>query len=285
MKYAEMASLFEKDLEQLYQKNEARELFLLILSFCGLANRHNYHLLKEYLLDQTAEQQLLAYLSELKQAKPIQYILGYTSFYQLNFKLDSSVLIPRPETEELVHWLISSFNDKKSKINILDVGTGSGCIAISLKSQLANAEVLGLDIAADSIELAKYNARLNQLEVSFCQDDALNWSEDIKSQFFDVIVSNPPYIQEAEQAKMQPTVLQFEPHRALFVADEDPLCFYHSIADFATTNLKNGGALFFEINQLFGDEIVTMLNNKGFIEVELRKDLNNNDRMVRAIKP
>ncbi|TKB97561.1 peptide chain release factor N(5)-glutamine methyltransferase [Pedobacter cryophilus] len=209
---------------------------------------------------------------------PIQYVLEEADFYGLKFKVNSSVLIPRPETEELVHLIIK--NHKNQSLNILDIGTGSGCIPISLQRNLPLAHISAIDISEDALKVAKQNAQLNRVEVSFLKDDALNL---LTSNYpvFDVIVSNPPYIAISEKSDMENTVIAYEPHLALFVSDENPLIFYDRIADFALTNLNKQGFLYFEINQALAEETKILLEQKGF-KAQIIKDINNNDRMISA---
>lgn len=219
-------------------------------------------------------------IERLKSKEPIQYILGETQFFELNFMVNEHVLIPRPETEELVEWIIEDVNEKS--INLLDIGTGSGCIAISLAKKLPLAKIYGWDISPDALKVAKTNAIENNVEVKFEINDILNTYKTDKS--FDVIVSNPPYITNSEKELMNSTVLDFEPHIALFVPDSSPLIFYERIADFALNSLNKGGTLYFEINQENAQKTSAMLLRKGFSEVELRKDLSGNDRMIKAKK-
>ena len=209
---------------------------------------------------------------------PIQYVLEEADFYGLKFKVNSSVLIPRPETEELVHLIVKKY--KNQAINILDIGTGSGCIPISLQKNLPLAKNSAIDISEEALEVAKENAKINRVEVSFFKDDALNLLTS-KYPVFDVIVSNPPYIAMSEKNEMENTVTAYEPHLALFVSDENPLIFYDKIGDFALTNLSKQGFLYFEINQALAEETKKLLKQKGF-KAQIIKDINNNDRMISA---
>jgi release factor glutamine methyltransferase len=209
---------------------------------------------------------------------PIQYVLEEADFYGLKFKVNSSVLIPRPETEELVHLIVKKY--KNQAINILDIGTGSGCIPISLQKNLPLAKNSAIDISEEALEVAKENAKINRVEVSFFNDDALNLLTS-KYPVFDVIVSNPPYIAMSEKNEMENTVTAYEPHLALFVSDENPLIFYDKIGDFALTNLSKQGFLYFEINQALAEETKKLLEQKGF-KAQIIKDINNNDRMISA---
>lgn len=226
------------------------------------------------------QQQLLDKALERLQAHtPIQHILGYEDFCGLRFEVSPSVLIPRPETQELVSWIESEANGKE---RILDIGTGSGCIAISLAHKLPDAQVTAWDISPQALATARHNNLANGTEVEFVQTDIL--SENIALQeTFDIIVSNPPYIKENEKGDMQPNVLNWEPHIALFVPDQDPLLFYRTIAQKALTMLSPGGRLYFEINRAYGKETCQMLVELGYSNIELRKDFAENDRMVRAV--
>jgi release factor glutamine methyltransferase len=233
-------------------------------------------------------------LAELKKEKPIQYILGETEFYGLPFLVNENTLIPRPETEELVEWIIKSTNYEilSTKLRILDIGTGSGCIAISLAKNITNAEVSAIDISEKALATAKKNAEINKVEVSFINIDILkinDLAELPTSNFqlptqFDIIVSNPPYVRNLEKAEIKPNVLEYEPHLALFVEDTDALLFYRKIADLAKENLSENGMLFFEINQYLGKETVELLENLGFKNIELKKDIYGNDRMIRSTR-
>ena len=219
-------------------------------------------------------------LNDLVDQKPIQYILNKTTFYGLDFIVNIDVLIPRPETEELVDWII---NDNKSikNLNILDIGTGSGCIAISLAKNLDKSNVTALDISKQAIKIANKNADNNKVFIDFIEEDILNSNYQFTNKL-DVIVSNPPYVRDLEKQEINDNVLKNEPHLALFVSDENPLLFYNAIADFSLKNLKENGILYFEINQYLGKETVDLLKNKGFKNIILKKDIFNNDRMIKA---
>ncbi|MEO5910389.1 MAG: peptide chain release factor N(5)-glutamine methyltransferase [Pelobium sp.] len=218
------------------------------------------------------------YLQQLQKHIPIQYVLEEAYFYGKLFKVSPAVLIPRPETEELVHLIIQE--QKNKTIHILDIGTGSGCIPISLKINLPNATIDAIDISHDALTIAKENAFKLAVTVNFEQKDALNLKAD-EFPLYDVIVSNPPYIAEKEKLEMDKGVLDYEPHLALFVANENPLLFYDKISDFALSNLKKEGVLYFEINQSLGKETQELLYKKGFDAVII-KDINQNDRIIKA---
>ena len=223
-------------------------------------------------------------IDRLKKHEPIQYILGDTEFYGLKFKVNPSVLIPRPETEELVNWIINCHSEqsKESEFKILDIGTGSGCIAISLAKNLPNAKVFALDISEKALKIASQNAENNDVSIEFIQADILDWDfEDLQ---FDVIVSNPPYVRELEKEAMSANVLKHEPHLALFVEDGDALLFYRKITEVANRILKPNGQLYFEINENLGDTTKELLLDSRYNSIELKKDIFEKDRMIKAIK-
>ena len=213
-------------------------------------------------------------IEELKRQKPLQYILGKAEFYGLKFKVNKHTLIPRPETEELVDWILGEdFN------SVLDIGTGSGCIAIALAKN-TTAQIAGIDNCEKALEVAKANAKLNKVNINFSMQDLLKSSSLSK---VDVIVSNPPYVLESEKQKMKANVLQYEPHLAIFTPDKKPLFFYQKIGNLAAKSLNCGGKLFFEINEQYGAEILEMLSKIGFVDIALKKDINDKDRMIKAI--
>jgi len=223
-------------------------------------------------------------IERLKNHEPIQYIIEKTEFYDLPFKVSNNVLIPRPETEELVDWIISKFKSQKAKIRILDIGTGSGCIAISLAKQLPDCKIVALDVSSEALKVAKENAKLNDVEIEFIEADILNWNSKLDNLKFDVIVSNPPYVRALEKNKMRKNVLDFEPYLALFVEDEDSLLFYRKITQLASKILKPKGQLYFEVNEYLGKETVKLLSENHFEEIELKSDIFRKDRMIKGIK-
>jgi len=214
-------------------------------------------------------------VAELKTHKPIQYILGKTEFYGLKIKVNEHTLIPRPETEQLVDWIL-----KENFVAALDIGTGSGCIPIALAKH-KDAKVLAIDVSEDALLIAEENAKNNEVEIDFIHQDILQTNY---LQKVDLIVSNPPYVLESEKEKMQENVLDYEPELALFVEDKNPLIFYKKIASLAINFLNENGKLFFEINAKFGKETIEMLADIGFVNIELKKDMNDKDRMIKAIK-
>ena len=270
----------QHELQGLYPETEIKSFCYLIVEKLTGFSRSEIIVNKNTLFSKEQHHTIDSFILKLRNFVPIQYILGETEFYGLPFNVNESVLIPRPETEELVDW-IQSENDRNANLQILDIGTGSGCIAISLKHEFKYATVEAFDISEKALETAKTNAELNKLEVTFSKVDILG-SPEFETKW-DVIVSNPPYVTELEKADMQPNVLNNEPHLALFVPDNDPLLFYRHIALFAQKHLKPQGKLYFEINREFGQATMNLLNELGYTEVEVRKDISGNDRMVRAV--
>ncbi len=273
---------FIQDLSPIYDVGEAESLFYLILEEKHQLKRIDLALHPD--LTFFNEEILIwnSILEQLKKEIPIQYLLGKTSFYGLEFEVNSTVLIPRPETEELVDWIIKDCfvprNDKN--IKILDIGTGSGCIAISLAKNIPNAQVFAIDVSEKALATAQKNAEINEVNVTFLLKNILETS-DLKRQF-DIIVSNPPYVRESEKQEIKKNVLDNEPHLALFVEDNDALIFYRKIAELAQKNLSQNGQLFFEINQYLGKEMLELLEKMNFKNIELRKDIYGNDRMMKA---
>ena len=220
--------------------------------------------------------ELKAVCEQLTRNIPIQYIYQKASFLSLDLYVDERVLIPRQETEELVDWILTTYA-RQENLRILDIGTGSGAIAIALKKHLAGAKVTAIDISEEALQVARTNAKRNKAVIELIQQDILQVGD--LAAYFDIIVSNPPYVREQEKQEMHPNVLEHEPALALFVPDDNPLLFYDKIATIATRNLAPQGRLFFEINQYLADPMCQMLQQKGFY-TELRKDLNGNDRMI-----
>ena len=279
MRIKQYRTQFIKELSPFYDAYEAESFFYLILE--------NKHKLRQ--IDLALNHELTfsdadlaiwgGFLNELKKEVPIQYLLGKTNFYGLDFEVNENVLIPRPETEELVEWIINENKEGKSKkIKVLDIGTGSGCIAISLAKNLPNAEVYGIDVSKKAIETAKRNAINNNVDITFMYQNILD--TDVLTCNFDIIVSNPPYVRNLEKEEIKKNVLDYEPHLALFVDDNDALVFYRKIAALAKSGLKESGQLYFEINQYLGKEMTDLLEKMDFKNIELRKDIYDNDRMI-----
>lgn len=264
-----------------FQPEEIRSLTHLILKdICNL-EPHQILLHKDKDLSEATREQIKGIVDRLSAHEPIQYILGATSFYGYTFKVTPAVLIPRPETEELVDLIIQE--EDKEGLHLLDIGTGSGCIAISLAKHLKHPVVSALDISADALEVARCNAETNQAEVHFIQQDILD-SKEVEMEKQDIIVSNPPYVMIREKEAMEQNVVAYEPHGALFVSDEDPLLFYRAIALFGMRNLKDGGRLYFEINSALGEETKELLSETGYRDCTLIKDLSQRDRIIKATR-
>ena len=288
MNLAEWLAEYQQRLHKIYDKDEVYALFLLTVKELLYYSRMDFILHQQTQLDDAVNLKFKKTLIELIDGKPIQYVFGHTYFYGLQLKVNSNVLIPRPETEELVHWILDVVESKAShlsnqpNLHIIDIGTGSGCIAITLKKHLAEATVSAIDISESALKVARENAQLNEVDVNFATVDILQHNLQLEQTKYDLIVSNPPYIKEKEKSAMHQNVLTQEPHSALFVSDEEPLLFYKAIAEFALKTLNKAGLLFFEINEYLGSDTVAMLADKGFINIELREDMQGKDRMILA---
>ena len=280
MTFSDLEKQFSAELSDIYAREEAAMLCFLSVQHHFMWTKANYLLNKQEGISVADTTYFLDILDQLKTSKPIQYILGETEFYGRTFRVNPAVLIPRPETEELVKWVVETVSTKTP--SLLDIGTGSGCIAISLKIEIPEAEVVAIDVSTDALALAEQNATFHKAPVTFIEKDVLHMHPTDLTTTFDVLVSNPPYIALAEKELMKANVLANEPHVALFVPNNDPLIFYDRIAALAQEKLKPGGFLFFEINERFGTEVLALLVKKGFKQVELRKDLSGKERMVKA---
>jgi release factor glutamine methyltransferase len=322
----EYKTFFTKELSSIYPQTEIDTFFFFLVEEFLNFERIDVVLKPDFLISEDTLSLFKNALERLKKEEPIQYILGKTEFYGLPFLVDKNTLIPRPETEELVEWILGEvkklerWNVRKSQANvivkdsekslsILDIGTGTGCIPISLAKNLPNAEISAIDISKDALKIAKKNALLNKVAISFFEVDILNIqnlngmsvraqsrtnkereegnSDEMLKQVqhdnqFNIIVSNPPYVRNLEKAAIKNNVLENEPHLALFVDNENPLIFYTKIADLTKKHLTKNGLLFFEINQYLGKETVAMLQEKGFKNIELKKDVFGNDRMIKC---
>jgi release factor glutamine methyltransferase len=265
-------------LKDLYQERELSSIIKIILTDIFSMSTIEIYGDKDKIFSSKEMAELDVIIERLKKNEPIQYILGYEIFYGLKYKVTENVLIPRPETAELVEWIISYSEGKSGKI--IDIGTGSGCIAISLAANIPGVSVEGWDISQEALNVASYNAKLNNVDVTFRNVDILSFSSD--GEKYDVIVSNPPYITEAEKDDMQSNVLEWEPFTALFVNNSDPLLFYRKIAQVGIDSLLPDGSIYFEINRSFFKEIVAMLEEYGYRDIEVRKDCFGNERMVKA---
>lgn len=280
----------QRSLSDIYSEDEIQIFTFLILETITKLTKAQLLSNSDLVLSEEQKNAAGQFILRLKQNEPIQYILGETEFYGLKFKVNPSVLIPRPETEELIEWILLD-SGKKTPLSFgrggggevrhfLDIGTGSGCIAIALKKKFLNFDVSAMDISSEALKVAKQNAELNDVEINFIQADVLNINELDKK--YDVIVSNPPYVLQRDKNNMQSNVLDFEPHIALFVDDDNPLIFYRKIAELAKNHLNENGSLYFEIHAEQGENCKKLLELIGFENIMLRKDLSGNDRMICA---
>tara|TARA_B110000259_G_scaffold150855_1_gene170444 strand:- start:725 stop:1609 length:885 start_codon:yes stop_codon:yes gene_type:complete len=283
MKLKEFKLLFSESLSETYPKKEIDSFFFILMEEKLKLQRIDTVLNPDFLIDTATVVVLKIILERLQKEEPIQYILGKTEFYGLPFLVDKNTLIPRPETEELVEWILSEIQkiqggNQKTPLAILDIGTGTGCIPITLAKNTVNTVITAIDISAAALRVAKKNAVLNSVPVNFIMLNILKTTQ--LPQKYNLIVSNPPYVRELEKVEISANVLENEPHLALFVANKNPLVFYDKIADLAKQQLNENGMLFFEINQYLGKETVKMLEEKGFQNIQLKKDLSGNDRML-----
>ena len=290
MKIKNLKTHFFSELQTIQEDSEIESFFFILTEYLHDLKRIDISLNPDFEVSETDLQKWNVIISELKTEKPIQYITGEAWFYGLRFEVNENTLIPRPETEELVEWIVDEqkTKDKRQKVSILDIGTGSGCIPITIKKEIPNALVSAIDVSEKALEMARKNAIDNEVEVNFILQNILE-IDDLKSlptsnfqlpTQFDIIVSNPPYVRNLEKQEIKKNVLDYEPHLALFVEDSNALLFYRKIAQLAFTSLTPNGKLFFEINQYLGKETVALLENLGFKNIELRKDFVGNDRMI-----
>ncbi|MBO4568138.1 MAG: peptide chain release factor N(5)-glutamine methyltransferase [Bacteroidales bacterium] len=278
---------YASELEKIYDSDEANALIMILLEHYFGIDRVKMALEPELRLSESELLTLHFAVKELLKNKPIQYVIGETEFCGMRFFVEEGVLIPRPETEELVNKLaVSSCQlavNPSPSFRIIDIGTGSGCIAISLAKLLKDSVVTAVDVSEKALEIAKKNADLNGVDVRFILDDILNpQNPELIDNQYDIIVSNPPYVCESEKSEMRANVLDYEPSSALFVSDNDPLIFYRKILEFAQKTLKPNGQIWFEINEKFGDEMQNLCHEKGFKNVEIIKDFRGKDRILRA---
>ena len=279
-------------LKNIQDEQEIESFFFILTEYLHNLKRIDVALNPDFEISDAAIEKWNAILAQLQQEKPIQYITREAWFYGLRFEVNENTLIPRPETEELVEWIIESQKSKvkSQKFEILDIGTGTGCIPISLKANLPHVNVSAIDVSEKALEVARRNAVSNKVEINFIQTNILEVEDLSQLQTpnfqlptsFDIIVSNPPYVRNLEKQEIKKNVLDYEPHLALFVEDTDALLFYRKIAQLALKNLSPNGLLFFEINQYLGKETVELLENLGFKNIELKKDIYGNDRMVKS---
>ncbi|HEX2920767.1 MAG TPA: peptide chain release factor N(5)-glutamine methyltransferase [Bacteroidales bacterium] len=278
----DIRSYLDKELSSLYSPEEIKILTRIIFktlfgsSWLHLINNSKSH------IDNSKISEIMNFCQELKTGKPYQYVFGETEFYNCRIKVNESVLIPRPETEELVDIIIKQNKNFRGKI--IDFGTGSGCIAIALALNMPDSEVIGVDISEEALRLAELNAQLNKAKVKLILDDILNTSIS-NNNTAGIFVSNPPYVMNREKTLMKRNVLDFEPHSALFVDDSDPLLFYREILNISRSLLEPGGKIYFEINEALGTEVAALLESYYFNDINIKQDLNNRDRIATGIKP
>jgi len=274
LKVGNIIPLFLKKINN-YSKEETTSIAYIVIQEILGFNKIHVILNSDNIISLNHENKINLIINNLKLDKPIQYILGKANFFNLSFFVNKYVLIPRPETEELINWILENKFNK-----VLEIGTGSGCISISLAKN-SSANISAIDISSNAIKIARKNADNYKLDINFLCEDVFTFKTDEK---YDLIVSNPPYVLESEKKKMHNNVLNFEPHNALFVKDTDPLLFYNFISVFASQHLNSNGFLFFEINEMFENEIILILKRNNFVNIELKKDLNGKDRMIKANK-
>jgi release factor glutamine methyltransferase len=304
MNIKNLKDYFFSELQTIQDVSEIESFFFILTEYVHNLKRIDVSLNPDFEITESYFNKWKTIISELKTEKPIQYITGEAWFYGLRFEVNENTLIPRPETEELVEWIVKSQKSKvesqklntqnliiqkSNNLTILDIGTGSGCIPIALKKEIPNADVSAIDVSEKVLEMARKNALNNQVEVNFILKDILQSSNlqifQSPNLLFDIIVSNPPYVRNLEKQEIKRNVLEYEPHLALFVEDSDALLFYRKIAQLALYSLAPNGKLFFEINQYLGAEMVELLEQLGFKNIELRKDFAGNDRMICAEDP
>ena len=279
MKIKQYKIFFQEQLESIYEASEVESFFYIILENKNNLKRIDLALNVDLEFSETEIELWNDILNKLTKEIPIQYILGTTHFYDLEFEVNPNVLIPRPETEELIDWIIKE-NSANTNLKILDIGTGSGCIAISLAKNMKNAKVSALDVSIKALATAQKNAVKNNVNINFIHKNILETND--LNQEFDIIVSNPPYVRNLEKHEIHNNVLNNEPHLALFVEDDNALIFYKKIAELAQINLAQNGQLFFEINQYLGYETKNLLEKMNFKNIELRQDIYGNDRMIKC---
>lgn len=283
----DLKQIFHKELDAIYGEDEVRSFFFMLTENYFNVSRLDLAMQPNLALTTSEHPKIMEALSLLKTEFPIQYILKETEFYGFPFKVTKSTLIPRSETEELVTWVsetIKGLEVSNNKLNLLDIGTGSGCIAISLAKILPGLKAVALDVSKEALVVAKENAVINKVDVQFVQANILETHSGLFPETLDVIVSNPPYVRELEKKEMKPNVLNNEPHLALFVDDDNALQFYKAIIEFAKLHLKDNGFLFFEINEYLGQEMKALLQENNFTDIELRKDIFGRDRMIKGVK-
>src|SRR6188768_698790 len=279
----EARTVLTKELKNVYEADELRNIIEAVIEHITNMSRAEQVKNKVPYLTCTQLEDLDAITERLKKNEPVQYVLGEAWFAGMKFKVNKNVLIPRPETEELVDWVVKEASSHQLRAaSILDVGTGSGCIPITIKKKLQEAKVSAIDVCSEALFTATENAIALNAEVNFVLLDFLDEEKWKELAQYDIIVSNPPYVKQSEINTMHERVKEFEPHLALFVPDEDALLFYKKLADFAVKHLKPGGILFVEINEALGEQVVNLFQSAGFVNIELRKDMQEKDRRIKA---
>ncbi|GGD37196.1 peptide chain release factor N(5)-glutamine methyltransferase [Muriicola marianensis] len=276
----EIRHIFHKELDHQYGREEVEHFFHHFVEHYLGQPRFHLAMHPNWIISKEEEGEFFRGLAALRQGQPLHYVLGSKVFMDLNFRLNKHVLIPRPETEELVRLVIANHKEDHPPVRIMDLGTGSGCIAVSLAKYIPQAEVHAIDISGKALRLARENASANGVSVQFSESDMTKM--DIEPGFYQIIVSNPPYVLEEEKNQMEPHVKDAEPATALFVPDDRPLLFYEYIAKAGRKGLADGGYLYLEINRRFGQEVKELLSEVGFKDVEVIKDLHGHDRFVKA---
>jgi len=278
----ELFSRFKRELKEQYTLPELQNFLYLIFQNLMDLSKTDIHINPGKEIPDHFILKINEIINELKEYKPIQYILGETEFYGNNIKINQNTLIPRPETEELVRWILDETDRDRCKI--FDIGTGSGCIAIALAKNNISAKVFAADHSEEALKVARENADINNIDITFFRFNiCFPETSDILG-LYDIIVSNPPYVTESEKRQMKRNVLKYEPHNALFVPDSDPLIFFSAILKFAESKLQSGGKIFFEINERFGKQMIQLLEEFNYHDIILRKDINNKDRMIKGTK-
>ncbi|WP_203293054.1 peptide chain release factor N(5)-glutamine methyltransferase [Luteirhabdus pelagi] len=283
MTVLELKKKYQAQISETYPEEELQSIFRILCEAILELTPIEVSLHPKRILSVAEREAFEDAIHRLKQQEPVQYIIGETEFYGLPFQVNEHTLIPRPETEELVDWIIAELKDKKESFNILDIGTGTGCIAIALAKNLPKASVSALDVSEEALHLAKKNAAQNEVAVTFFHQNILENNQ--VSETFDCIVSNPPYVRNSEKEQMDKNVLDYEPDSALYVSDDDPLVFYRTITRIGRQYLKPSGTLFFEINEYLSEEMKALLETEGYANITLQKDFRDRFRMLKANRP
>tara|TARA_B100000427_G_scaffold261284_1_gene225791 strand:- start:132 stop:989 length:858 start_codon:yes stop_codon:yes gene_type:complete len=278
----DVRNYYRKTLKDYYSKNEIDFYFKILINSFFNWDSTLIALNPKKQLTILESSKLIKTINNLKKFKPIQYITGESFFMGLKFKVNKNVLIPRQETEELVEWIINDNRDFQNKINVIDIGTGSGCIAISLSKKKRNFNLTAIDNSDKSLLVAKENARLNKVKINFINNDILKPLND--KTIYDIIISNPPYVADSEIKNIEDKVLKFEPYNAIFVDKKNPLIFYKAIIDFSLSNLKKEGKIYFEINPIFYNSLLTLIESYNKFNLVVKKDITNKNRMIRLMR-